>query len=599
VLALLYVFLAVSLIAGEMRSSWLQSSLLTFADKKLHYTLAAGPSHAIAYPRAGPYDRRLGYALLPTLSAVWSRPVTRWKRKLWIRRPTSWLGGSDYFPLTRRKARQESKSSIAAGNSLNQSDYPKRVYPNFASIPPLVVETLSFIENRHIMDPNQPYRNPAIEWPRASPGETFFTAGGMRSFGNFETARNSQVLSVREAFEKSVNLVFIRLMRDIEGYYVYRVERASPTLLSDPNDPGRRHYLERFADEEGKLFLSRFYQQSKGQSADQSLDSLVRSVRATPLGVAVIFRSVRPEAGFDAFQAFLKAHVPRAMLQDQEFSRLYEKCGPDKFNLSDRGYLSRVHPLQLWLLNYREQHPQATLSQILAGSAAQRQEVYSWLFRTGGQHAQDRRIRILLEEDAFHEIWQAWKQLGYPFDSLLPSYATSIGSSGDTPQALAELAGIIINRGERRPYVSIRRMDFGAGTPVETVLTRQPAAPQQVLSGEVAALARQEMLGIVRNGTGRRALNSFVLPDGTVLPVGGKMGTGNNRFRVFGPGGGILNQRAVNRTATFAFIIGDRFFGTVTAFVPAAQASRYGFTSALAVRLVKELAPQLTSLMAG
>jgi membrane peptidoglycan carboxypeptidase len=236
---------------------------------------------------------------------------------------------------------------------------------------------------------------------------------------------------------------------------------------------------------------------------------------------------------------------------------------------------------------------------VLANSGSQRQEVYSWLFKTSREHAQDERIRILLEVDSFHEIWKAWKRLGYPFDSLVPSYATSIGVSGDTPQALAELAGIILNGGMRRPTISIQDMDFAHNTPVETVVRRQPAAAERVLSPEIANLVRLEMIGVVRNGTGRRALNAFVLPDGAVIPVGGKTGTGDNRFKAFGPGRALVSERPVNRTATFVFILGDRFFGAVTAFVPGSGASGYGFTSALAVQILKDLAPTLMPLMRG
>ncbi len=253
--------------------------------------------------------------------------------------------------------------------------------------------------------------------------------------------------------------------------------------------------------------------------------------------------------------------MPPVTLQDQDLSKLYEKYGPDKYNLCDRGYLARVHPLELWLLNYREQHPRATLSEVLANSGSQRQEVYSWLFKTSREYAQDERIRILLEVDAFPEIWKAWKRLGYPFDSLVPSYATSIGVSGDTPQALAELAGIILNGGIRRPTISIQGMDFAHDTPVETVVRRQPGPAERVLSPEIANLVRLEMIGVVRNGTGRRALNAFVLPDGAVIPVGGKTGTGDNRFKAFGPGRALVSERPVNRTATFVFILGDHYLG--------------------------------------
>ena len=156
-----------------------------------------------------------------------------------------------------------------------------------------------------------------------------------------------------------------------------------------------------------------------------------------------------------------------------------------------------------------------------------------------------------------------------------------------------------MNGGVRRPSVSIERMDFGQDTPVETVMAHSPAKGRRVLSADIAELVRQEMIGVVQNGTGRRALNSFALPDGTVLPLGGKTGTGDNRFKTFAPGGRLVSERPVNRTATFVFIVGDRFFGTVTAFVPGAGAADYGFTSALAVQILKDLVPQLTPLIAG
>ncbi len=63
-------------------------------------------------------------------------------------------------------------------------------------------------------------------------------------------------------------------------------------------------------------------------------------------------------------------------------------------------------------------------------------ESYAWLFRPQLKHAQDTRIRIMLEEDAFAHIQKRWARLGYPFDHLVPSLATAIGSSADRPGAL-------------------------------------------------------------------------------------------------------------------------------------------------------------------
>ena len=45
------------------------------------------------------------------------------------------------------------------------------------------------------------------------------------------------------------------------------------------------------------------------------------------------------------------------------------------------------------------------------------------------------------------------------------------------------------------------------------------------------------------------------------------------------------------------FFLGDRLYGTVTAFVSGPQADRYHFTSALAVSLLRALAPELQPLV--
>ncbi|MGN8554746.1 UNVERIFIED_CONTAM: LysR substrate-binding domain-containing protein, partial [Microbacterium sp. SLM126] len=50
-------------------------------------------------------------------------------------------------------------------------------------------------------------------------------------------------------------------------------------------------------------------------------------------------------------------------------------------------------------------------------------------------------VAALLEREAFEKIAMRWHRLGYPFESLTPSYATAVGASGDRPAALAELAG--------------------------------------------------------------------------------------------------------------------------------------------------------------
>ena len=240
----------------------------------------------------------------------------------------------------------------------------------------------------------------------ASPAEGFFTAGGQHHFRNFESSDDHRSVTVREAFARSVNLVFIRLMRDIERYYMSRSGGASADVLMNPTSRERQEYLVRFADEEGRVFLRRFYSKYAGVTPAEPLDELARRRDWSPVRMAVVYRSVRPDATLVEFTTFLRTHL-RVPLQSSQFAALYQKYGPQKFNLADRGYLARFHPLELWLIWYLTEHPGSTFAEVVSASPDERQQSYGWLFRTHHKKAQDLRIGILMEEDAFKEIWRA------------------------------------------------------------------------------------------------------------------------------------------------------------------------------------------------
>ncbi|MBP2299449.1 transglycosylase domain-containing protein [Azospirillum picis] len=430
----------------------------------------------------------------------------------------------------------------------------------------------------------------------ASPGEVFFTGGGQHSFVNFNKDDNGRILTVQEALRNSVNLPFIRLMRDIVQFYMDEGADDGADILKDPNHPAREAYLARFADREGSDFLNRFYNGYRGKSPDEALARLAARSRPVPHRLAVIFRSVRPEAGLAEFSAFLRARLPDASLSEGELSALYAKYGADRFPLNDRGYLARVHPLELWLVGYLQQHPDAKRGEVLAASANERQESYRWLFKKG-MAAQNTRIRIGLEEEAFQRITEQWHRVGYPFDTLVPSLATAIGSSADRPAALAELVGLILNDGVRQPIVKIRSLHFAAGTPYEAKLGLGPLKGERVLHPEVCATLRRALTDVAQNGTAKRVWGAFKDAAGNPVVMGGKTGTGDHRLDRWGPGGVLLESKAVNRTATFVFFIGDRFFGTMTAFVHGPEADDYRFTSALPAQLLKSLAPALQPLI--
>jgi membrane peptidoglycan carboxypeptidase len=325
----------------------------------------------------------------------------------------------------------------------------------------------------------------------------------------------------------------------------------------------------------------------------EALDTLLQGVRPTPLRLAVIYRTVEPAAGAEAMAGFLREHLPASRLGTKEPAALYQRYGPDRYSLGDRGYLARVHPLELWVVAYLRQHPDAGITQTLEASATERQEVYAWLYKTHQRNAQDIRIRTLLEMEAFQEIHRHWKRLAYPFEALVPSYATAIGVSGDRPAALAELIGIILNDGVRQPTVRMEELHFAADTPYETRVRRLSEASESVMKPEVAAVLKQALTSVVEDGTARRLKGTFSPKGRTPIQVGGKTGTGDNRFEVYGADGSLRGSRAVNRTATFAFFLGGRHYGVITAYVPGALADSYSFTSALPVQILKNMAPQL------
>jgi membrane peptidoglycan carboxypeptidase len=434
----------------------------------------------------------------------------------------------------------------------------------------------------------------------ASPGETFYTGGGAQTFTNFDKSDNGRMLTVREAFQHSVNLVFVRLMRDIVHYEMVQSAGPSAHWFDDP--ALRQRYLMQFADQESLVYLHRFYVKYRGKTPDQALDALIADMRKSPPKLATALRSIAPDEPFPWFAQRMRAalkNTASASLSDEDLSKLYAKYGVDKFNLNDRGYISRVHPIALWMLAYLRQHPNATEAELRNASRDARMTSYAWLFKTRHHLAQDRRIRHMVELQAYAAIDKSWRALGYPFETVTPSYAAAIGASGDRPDALAQLIGILAGNGKMRRPHSVDTLAFAAGTPFETHFAHAASQGDQVVSQEIVTVVRAMLRSVVLGGTGARLAAGLPLGDGRTLDVYGKTGTGDQRFDVYARGGRLIESRKVNRTATFVFVIGDRFYGTLTAYAHEPYAARYDYTSAMAVQLLKTLGPSLAPVLAA
>jgi len=440
----------------------------------------------------------------------------------------------------------------------------------------------------------QPFLDKAMERKYSgSPYETFFTGGGLHHFENFDKQENERIFEVRDALRNSNNLSFIRIMRDLASYHRARLVYDANQVLNNPDDPTRRQMLQEIADEESRVALRRAYQHYARQPPEEIIKRLIGSKGNIERRLAILFFAWKIGSDEEGLTAWLEKHEAKSAATD--VAKLFRAYQNPRLTIIDYAYLLSVHPLDLWCASEYRNNSELSWKDLYRKSLQARHLGSAWLLNPRNQRAQKNRLRIRIEKDAFERMTPYWQRVGFPFKTLVPTYATAIGSSSDRPTALAELVGILVNDGIRRPTTTLAKVHFASNTPYETLLEKQQKEGEAVLAPEVARTARKAMAEVVERGTARRLNGVFKLADGTVLTVGGKTGSGDNRFETFNRSGGVISSRATNRTATFVFYIGERYYGVITAFVQGQEAGNYRFTSALPVTLLKLLAPSITA----
>jgi membrane peptidoglycan carboxypeptidase len=433
----------------------------------------------------------------------------------------------------------------------------------------------------------------------ASPNETFFTGGGNHTFANYDKDDNRRILTIREAFIRSVNLVFIRLMRDLTLYHEARLPYDPVSVMRDQENPDRGRMLKQIAEKDGRRTLVNAYEDYHGLPLDAVIAQLLGQRSHSMRSLAILCFAWNPQSRLHPQQEL--SHWFASLgesISSNDIGKLARAFGNPRLNIADYGYLLDVDPLKLWCLGQLQHDPSVSLAALWDRSANSREIASRWLLKTTNRKAQDVRLQIQIEEDAFLQMTPHWQQLGFPFERLVPSLATAIGSSSDRPVALAELMGDIVNDGVRRPTYETKKLLFASGTPYQTTLEMTPVDGKQVMNAAVARTLREILALVVDKGTARRVAGSFIDPKGGPMIAGGKTGSGDNRFFVFGHGGLKISSTPVDRTATFVFYIGRQYYGIITAFVDGPQSGQYAFTSALPVSVLKLFAPTINSSLA-
>jgi membrane peptidoglycan carboxypeptidase len=153
-------------IAAESKSFWLQSAVLSRVAGQLDFELGKGPSPSIRFPSAGPYDHRLGYTDLPRFIARLGERGYQVEQQARLSERHLATVDRGIFPIYQERTQAGLVLLDQDGEPMLEARFPERIYPDFASVPTLVVQTLLFIENRELLDPDAARRNPAIEWDR-------------------------------------------------------------------------------------------------------------------------------------------------------------------------------------------------------------------------------------------------------------------------------------------------------------------------------------------------------------------------------------------------------------------------------------------------
>ncbi|MGH7415263.1 MAG: glycosyl transferase family 51, partial [Candidatus Rokuibacteriota bacterium] len=137
----------------EVRTSAGQALVLSRVAAALTYRVEAGPSPAIRFPRTGPYDERLGYTRLPgfieRIEAAGYRVDRQARLAPGLDRLVGWGITVPYHEKTRAGLAVLDRHERA----LYATRYPAQVYERFEAVPPLLINTLLFIENRELLDP--------------------------------------------------------------------------------------------------------------------------------------------------------------------------------------------------------------------------------------------------------------------------------------------------------------------------------------------------------------------------------------------------------------------------------------------------------------
>src|SRR6185436_2130149 len=109
-------------------------------------------------------------------------------------------------------------------------------------------------------------------------------------FVNFDKSEDSRMFSLREGLQHSVNLVYIRLMRDLVQFHLARLPYDPHSVLVDPENPQRKKMLDEIAEQESRRVLSDAYSRLHNLPSEAIVERIAGK-STTPRRLAMFFVS--------------------------------------------------------------------------------------------------------------------------------------------------------------------------------------------------------------------------------------------------------------------------------------------------------------------
>src|SRR5215472_8290564 len=163
----------------ELRTSAIQSWLLSRYAARLSYEVKPGPSASIAFPRGGPFDTQRGYPRLDDfrkrLEAAGYTVAEQARQSAGMVRFVRWGVTPPY--------REPAVAGLVIRDYTGEPLYDARprdvLFASFDDVPALIVSTLLFLQNRELTNPTGPGSNPAIDWGRLGKASGLYVARGV------------------------------------------------------------------------------------------------------------------------------------------------------------------------------------------------------------------------------------------------------------------------------------------------------------------------------------------------------------------------------------------------------------------------------------